>query len=318
MGRVMDESTPEDRAAAVPLLERVRREARLRRLSLRTETAYLGWVRRYVALPRPPPPARARRRGDRRLPHPPRRRRSAVSASTQNQALAAILFLYREVLGARPRRRCRERRPRPPAETAADGAVARRGPRACSRELERPGGAGRDAPLRRRPAPARGAPPARAGPRLRRAARSSVRDGQGRPGPQDDAPGDRRAGAPRPPRRASRALHRQDLARGHGRVWLPDASTASSRARRTDWSWQWVFPAPEALDRSAHGRRPAATTSTGADPARRRRGRDARRHRQARHLPHPPPQLRHPPARSRLRHPHRPGAPRPPRRHAPP
>ena len=38
-------------------------------------------------------------------------------------------------------------------------------------------------------------------------------------------------------------------------------------------------------------------------------------HHEARELPHLPPLLRHPPARGRLRHPHRPGAPRPQRRH---
>jgi integron integrase len=80
------------------LLERVRDRIRYRHYSLRTERAYEDWIRRYV-----------RFHGRR---HP--RELSAehviaflsslatqrhVSASTQNQALAAILFLYREVLG---------------------------------------------------------------------------------------------------------------------------------------------------------------------------------------------------------------------------
>ena len=50
----------------------------------------------------------------------------------------------------------------------------------------------------------------------------------------------------------------------------------------------------------------------GAYPARRRRRGESCRHPEAGDLPHATPQLRYPPSRSRLRHPHRPGAPRPP------
>lgn len=82
------------------LLVAVRERIRLRHYSLRTEKAYIGWVRRFV-----------RFCGGR---HPRELGADAVttflthlsvdlkvSASTQNQALQALLFLYREVLELR-------------------------------------------------------------------------------------------------------------------------------------------------------------------------------------------------------------------------
>lgn len=80
------------------LLDEVRRVLRTRHYSLRTEHVYLGWIRRFIL-------ANGKRH--------PREMGGAeveaflsmlavegrVSASTQNQALSALLFLYREVLG---------------------------------------------------------------------------------------------------------------------------------------------------------------------------------------------------------------------------
>ena len=40
-----------------------------------------------------------------------------------------------------------------------------------------------------------------------------------------------------------RALHQQDLTRGFGRVALPDALDRKYRNAATEWGWQWVFPA---------------------------------------------------------------------------
>ena len=80
------------------LLDRVRAAIRLRHLSRRTEKAYVGWIRRFILF-----------HGKR---HPNElgetemaaflsalATRNQVSSSTQNQALAALLFLYRFVLG---------------------------------------------------------------------------------------------------------------------------------------------------------------------------------------------------------------------------
>ena len=80
------------------LLDEVRARLRLKHYSLRTEQAYLYWIRRYI------------RDSGRRHPREldgvavegflsRLATREHVSASTQNQALSALLFLYREVLG---------------------------------------------------------------------------------------------------------------------------------------------------------------------------------------------------------------------------
>ena len=79
------------------LLAQVRRAIRLRHYSRRTEDAYVAWVRRFVkfcGLRHP----RELGTGDvtRFLSSLAVDRH--VSASTQNQALSALLFLYRDVL----------------------------------------------------------------------------------------------------------------------------------------------------------------------------------------------------------------------------
>jgi site-specific recombinase XerC len=38
-------------------------------------------------------------------------------------------------------------------------------------------------------------------------------------------------------------LHRQDLAAGFGRVWLPGALCRKYPNANREWIWQWVFPA---------------------------------------------------------------------------
>lgn len=89
-------------ANAVPgsprLLDRLRAACRLRHFSHRTERAYAGWVRRYIRF--------------HDLTHPDELGATDVvaflsdlavahdvAASTQNQARAALVFLYKEVLG---------------------------------------------------------------------------------------------------------------------------------------------------------------------------------------------------------------------------
>ena len=80
------------------LLDQIRARCRLRHYSIRTERAYVSWARRFIL-------ANGRR-------HPrdmgvveveaflsTLATRDDVAASTQNQALSALLFLYREVLG---------------------------------------------------------------------------------------------------------------------------------------------------------------------------------------------------------------------------
>ena len=82
------------------LLDRVRSTIRARHYSRRTEVAYVGWIRRFI--------------GFHRKAHPSTlgapdiaafltwlATERHVSASTQNQALAALLFLYERVLHTR-------------------------------------------------------------------------------------------------------------------------------------------------------------------------------------------------------------------------
>ena len=79
------------------LLDQVRQTARLRHLSLRTERAYTGWVYRFVVFHGKRHPSGMGAVEVRRfLSHLATEGR--VSASTQNQALCALLFLYRYVL----------------------------------------------------------------------------------------------------------------------------------------------------------------------------------------------------------------------------
>ncbi|KFN48683.1 integron integrase [Arenimonas composti] len=78
-------------------MDEVRRVLRVKHYSLRTEQAYAGWILRFI------------RANGRRHPRELGQReveaflsllavRGKVAASTQNQALSALLFLYREVL----------------------------------------------------------------------------------------------------------------------------------------------------------------------------------------------------------------------------
>ncbi len=84
--------------AAPELLERVRRRCRVKHYSGRTEQAYVAWIWRFIRAtggkhPKDVGGAEVERFLTRLATE------GNVAASTQNQALAALLFLYREVLG---------------------------------------------------------------------------------------------------------------------------------------------------------------------------------------------------------------------------
>jgi len=79
------------------LLDRLRDAIRTRHYSLRTEEAYVGWVRRFILFHRKRHPAEmGEAEINQFLTHLAVTR--DVSASTQNQALSGILFLYQQVL----------------------------------------------------------------------------------------------------------------------------------------------------------------------------------------------------------------------------
>ncbi|MCB0307301.1 MAG: integron integrase [Calditrichaeota bacterium] len=79
------------------LLDQVRNQLRLKHYSIRTEESYVNWIRRFILF--------HKKRHPREMGAPEVATflthlavKGQVAASTQNQALSAILFLYREVL----------------------------------------------------------------------------------------------------------------------------------------------------------------------------------------------------------------------------
>ena len=81
----------------VKLLDSVRQVIRLKHYSYRTEQSYVGWIRRYILYHRKRHPQdMGKAEVEEFLNHLAMERN--VAASTQNQALNALLFLYKEVL----------------------------------------------------------------------------------------------------------------------------------------------------------------------------------------------------------------------------
>lgn len=232
-------------------LQAVRHKARVRRLALRTEQAYVAWIRRFIRFhgPRHPAPL-----GEDEvvafLNHLVVERR--VAPSTQAQALCALLFLYTHVLG-RPLGRLRDvswsrARGRVPVVLTRDE-VGR-----VLREL-------------------RGVPWLVAmllyggGLRLMEALQLRVKDVDlvvGEVRVRDTKGGRPRVtvlpAAVREPLALHltevRCLHRRDVARGLGRVELPGALVVKYPNAAVEWVWQWVFPAARTyVDRATRGRR---------------------------------------------------------------
>lgn len=89
--------TPSASAPRSPLLEQVREAIRVRHYSLRTEDTYLHWVKRFIVFHGNRHPAEM---GAGEIGHflSALAVEQQVSAATQNQALNALVFLYRHVL----------------------------------------------------------------------------------------------------------------------------------------------------------------------------------------------------------------------------
>jgi integron integrase len=218
----------------------------VRNYSLRTEDAYVEWVRRFILFQgKRHPQDMGAPEVQAFLSHLALARN--VSPATQNQAKAALLFLYRMVLGtslpwmeeiAQAKRHARLPVVLTPCEVRTlfdqmEGTMAliarvlygtgmrlMEGLRLRVKDLE----------FERR--------------------EILVRDGKGGK--------DRITMFPEsllePLRRhleRVRALHEQDLAEGFGEVWLPDALAEKSHAAARAWGWQWVFPS---VQRSADPR----------------------------------------------------------------
>jgi integron integrase len=225
-------------ADAPRLLDQVRAAARLRHYSRRTEKAYVGWIRRFILFHAKRHPASMGRDEITRYLSTLATARH-VSASTQNQALAALLFLYRVVLGQDVPwldDLVRAKRPGHVPVVMSRGEVE-----AVLSEL-------------------RGMPQLMAvllygaGLRLLECARLRVKDvdfdrsqlviraGKGDRDRLSVLPGAAREPLRRHLERVAR-LHRHDVARGAGWVELPTALARKLPHAARDWSWQWVFPA---------------------------------------------------------------------------
>lgn len=89
--------TPPTAGRPPRLLDEVRRLCRLKRMSRRTEQAYLFWIRRYIHYHQRRHPREVGVAGITRFINDLVMQRM-VAASTQGQALCALLFLYRVVL----------------------------------------------------------------------------------------------------------------------------------------------------------------------------------------------------------------------------
>lgn len=87
-----------DSATTPRLLDRVRDRIRIKHYSIRTEQAYVDWIRRFIRFHGKQHPAElGPAEVEAFLTH--LAVAGNVAASTQNQAKSALLFLYREVLG---------------------------------------------------------------------------------------------------------------------------------------------------------------------------------------------------------------------------
>jgi site-specific recombinase XerD len=89
--------TPPPTQQPPKLLDQLRNKIRLKHYTLRTEQAYVHWARRFILFHGKRHPAEmGAAEAEAFLTH--LAVEGKVAASTQNQARAALLFLYREVL----------------------------------------------------------------------------------------------------------------------------------------------------------------------------------------------------------------------------
>jgi len=220
------------------LVADVRRTLRARHYSDRTEAVYLGWVKRFILANRLRHPAEL---GHREVEAFLTRLavEGRVSPSTQNQALSALLFLYRDVLGIRLDW----------LEDVVRAKPQRKLPVVLAQEEVRVLLAQLDGRAWLLAAVLYGT-----GMRLMECLRLRVkdvdfmrceivvRDGKGGK--------DRRTLLPRSlveplqlEVERARVLHAADLQAGFGAVWLPHALARKYRNAEREFGWQYVFPA---------------------------------------------------------------------------
>ncbi len=220
------------------LLDQARAIARARHLSLRTERTYVNWIRRFILFNGKRHPLEL---GEAEVSRflTSLAVEGRVSASTQNQALAAILFLYRDVLGRDLdwlEGVVRAKRP-----VRLPVVLTREEVQAVLRNLH--GTLWLQASLLYG-----------AGLRLMECARLRVKDidftrgqitvrqGKGGKDRVTILPDKVRAPLAEHLERVRR-VHQGDLGKGLGRVELPHALVKKYPGADREWGWQWVFPA---------------------------------------------------------------------------
>ena len=215
----------------------VREAIRLRHYSRATEKSYCNWVRQFIRFhglrhPRELGSAEI----EAFLTHLAVERK--VAASTQNQALCALLFMYRHVLEmelpwldgiVRAKRPQRIPVVLSPDEVRRVLGELRETPRLIADLLYGSG-------MRRIEALT-----LRVGDLDFSYRQVIVRNGKGAKDRVTMLP-DRLVEPLRVHLRRVRALHVQDLASGHGAVWLPDALARKLPSAARQWTWQYVFP----------------------------------------------------------------------------
>jgi integron integrase len=232
------------------LLDEVRRVLRAKYYSKRTEESYAGWIRRFILFHgKQHPLTMGEREVAAFLSH--LAVVGKVSASTQNQALSALLFLYGEVLG---------RELRWMGDKITRATRPKRLPVVLTPEETRRVLDGLEGTFRLMGHLLYGA-----GLRLMECVRLRVKDvdfGYGQIVVRDGKGGrDRVTMLPTrvvEPLREHlvrvRAVHREDLRTGCGAVWLPEALARKYPNAEKEWGWQYVFPsARRSLDPRAEG-----------------------------------------------------------------
>ncbi|MBA3387261.1 MAG: integron integrase [Verrucomicrobiota bacterium] len=219
------------------LLEQVRDLMRVRHYSVRTENTYCDWIERFIRFhgKRHPNELREREVGA-FLTY--LAREGNVAASTQNQALSALLFLYREVLEQElgllegvERAKKPSRLPVVLTKREVSALVAR-----MNGTTKLMAGLLYGSGLRLMECV-----------RLRVKdidfgyAQITVRDGKGAKDRVTMLPVSMAAALERHLQRV-KLQHEQDVEDGFGDVYLPNALERKYRGASREWQWQWVFP----------------------------------------------------------------------------
>ena len=221
------------------LLDQLRERIRLKHYSRRTEQAYVQWVRRYIYFHGKRHPAEMGKAEVESFLTTLAVERN-VTASTQSQALSALLFLYREVLHLDLPWLTEVTRAKKPARLPT--VLTRDEVQRLFKYIEDPlldlavrllYGTGmrvmecvrlrvKDVDFARR--------------------ELVVRDGKGGKDRVTMLPASL-AGRLQAHLRVVKAQHDADQAMGRGEVWLPDALAVKYPNAAREWGWQYVFPA---------------------------------------------------------------------------